>query len=44
MVKIWDRDWQAEDPLSLSDRGGPVIAAESEQTAARITGALKNGG
>ncbi len=44
VVKISNRDWQGEDPLSLSDRRGPVIVAESAQTAARITAALKKGG
>jgi len=41
VVKINGRDWQAEDPLHLSDRRGPIVVADSEQTAARILSALK---
>lgn len=40
VVKINGRDWQAEDPLGLGDRG-PIVVADSEQTASRILHALK---
>ena len=40
VVKINGRDWQAEDPLRLSDRRGPIVVADSERTAARILSAL----
>ena len=41
VVKINGRDWQAEDPMILSDRRGPIVVAESEQTATRILNVLK---
>jgi fructose-1,6-bisphosphatase/inositol monophosphatase family enzyme len=41
VVKINGRDWQAQDPLSLSERRGPIVAADSEQTATRILSVLK---
>lgn len=41
VVKMNGRDWRAKDPLGLSDRRGPVVVADSEQTAARILDALK---
>jgi fructose-1,6-bisphosphatase/inositol monophosphatase family enzyme len=40
IVKINGRNWQAEDPLRLSDRRGPIVVADSERTAARILSAL----
>jgi fructose-1,6-bisphosphatase/inositol monophosphatase family enzyme len=40
VVKINGRNWQAEDPLLLSDRRGPIVVADSEPTAARILSAL----
>jgi myo-inositol-1(or 4)-monophosphatase len=41
VIKINDRDWQAEDPLALPDRRGPIVVADSERTASRILHALK---
>jgi fructose-1,6-bisphosphatase/inositol monophosphatase family enzyme len=41
VVKINGRDWQAKDPMSLSDRRGPVVVADSEKTADRILSVLK---
>ena len=41
VVKINGRDWQAEDPLGLPDRRGPIVLADSEKTASRILQALK---
>jgi len=40
VVKIGGRDWQGEDPLSVSVARGPTVVADSEDTARRILSVL----